>query len=117
MGKQLEVLWRYREVGTEKPHLIWSTGRVVRVADGKTDKRSKAAKKILPAGMVLWAWDADPAFDEKAGEQWLALLPNKFNPTTHKQVYSWRFDPRELGVAQAPVGDERRKRMRREVES
>ena len=117
VGKQLEVLWRYREVGTEKPHLIWSTGRVVRVADGKTDKRSKAAKKILPAGMVLWAWDADPAFDEKAGEQWLALLPKKFNPTTHKQVYSWRFDPRELGVAQAPVGDERRKRMRREVES
>ena len=38
---------------------IWSTGRVVRVADGLTDKRSKRAQKVLPAGMVLWAWDAD----------------------------------------------------------
>ena len=27
------------------------------------------------AGMVLWAWEADPDFDEPAGEKWLALLP------------------------------------------
>ena len=48
---------------------------------------------------MLWAWDADPDFDEQAGEQWLILLPKKWNPTTHKQVYSWRYDPRELGAA------------------
>ena len=30
-------------------------GKVVRVADGLTDKRSARAKKILPAGALLWA--------------------------------------------------------------
>jgi hypothetical protein len=49
--------------------MIWSTGTVKRIADGLTDKRSSRAKKVLPAGAVLWAWDADPDFDEKAGEQ------------------------------------------------
>ena len=53
--------------------LIWTTGRVVRVADGLTDKRSSRGKKVLPAGMVLWAWDADPEFGESAGEKWLAF--------------------------------------------
>ena len=62
---------------------------------------------------MLWAWDADPEFDEAAGEQWLILLPKKWNPTTHKQVYSWRFDPRELGAARAASPDGRRKNMRR----
>ena len=41
-------------------------------------KEVAAAKKILPAGAVLWAWDADPEFDEPAGEQWLVLLPKKW---------------------------------------
>ena len=48
-----------------------------------------------------------------AGEQWLTLLPKKWNPTTHKQVYSWRYDPRELGAVRAPEADPRRKQMRR----
>ena len=39
------------------------------IADGKTHKRSKRCKQILPAGAVLWAWDADPEFDEAAGER------------------------------------------------
>ena len=55
-------------------------------------------RTALPAGAVLWAWDADPEFDEVAGEQWLIviLLPEKWN----KQLqYSWRFDPCELGIA------------------
>merc|ERR1712086_859056 len=82
--------------------MIWSTGRVVRVADGLSDMRSKRARSVLPAGAVLWAWDADPEFDEEAGEQWLFLLPKKWNPKTHKQVYSWRYDPRELGAVEAP---------------
>ena len=73
--------------------MIWSTGTVKRIADGLTDKRSPKARSVLPAGAVLWAWDADADFDEQAGEQWLFLLPKKFNPTTHKAVYSWRCDP------------------------
>ena len=62
---------------------------------------------------MLWAWDADPEFGEAAGEQWLVLLPQKWNPSSHKQVYSWRYDPRELGATEAPTPDERRGRMRR----
>ena len=73
-------------------------GRVARVADGLTDKRSSRAQKVLPAGAVLWAWDADPAFDEPAGEQWLMLLPKKWNRQQH---YGWRYDPREFGAARA----------------
>ena len=96
--------------------LVWSTGRVARVADGLTDKRSSRAKKVLPAGAVLWAWDADPDFEELAGEQWLILLPSKWNPKTHRTVYSWRYDPRELGATAAPERDERRARMQRVVE-
>ena len=60
--------------------LIWTTGTVKRVADGLADKRSSRAKKILPAGAVLWAWDADPSVKEAAGEQWMFLLPGKWNP-------------------------------------
>ena len=87
--------------------LIWSTGRVARVADGLTDKRSSRGKVLLPAGMVLWEWDADPDFGEVAGQAWLALLPKKWKK---QQVYSWRYDPRELSAAAtAPVRDARRR--------
>ena len=117
VGKRLEVLWRYWEKqadGSSTAHHIWCSGTVKRIADGLSDKRSQRARKILPGGAVLWAWDADPAFDEQAGECWLILLPDKWNPSTHKQVYSWRYDPRELGAAEARVADERRQRMRAE---
>ena len=90
---------------------------MVRIADGLTDKRSKQGQKILPGGAVLWAWDADPDFEEQAGEQWLVLLPSKWNPSTHRTVYSWRFDPRELGATQAAAPDERRRTMRRVVDA
>ena len=122
VGKRLEVLWQYVDKDTEQPCMVWSTGRVVRVADGLSDKRSKRARNFLPAGAVLWAWDADPEFDEPAGERWLVLLPDKWNPSTHGRVYSWRFDPRELGAtdaaaaaARAPAADARRN-MRRAVD-
>lgn len=102
VGKRIEVLWKYFEKDSNKPHMIWASGTIKRIADGLTDKRSARAKKVLPAGAVLWAWDADPEFGEQAGEQWLLLLPKKWNPTTHKAAYSWRFDPRELGAERAP---------------
>ena len=38
-------------------------------------------------------------FDEKAGEQWLILLPKKWK---QQQQYGWRYDPREFGAARAP---------------
>ena len=66
-------------------------------------------KTVLPAGMVLWVWDADPEFDEAAGEKWLALLPKKWNK---QQLYSWRFDPREFSAAVAPQRDARRANAR-----
>ena len=74
-------------------HKIWASGTVKRVADGLTSKKSKRARDILPAGALLWAWEADPSFDEPAGEKWMVLLPEKWN----RQVkYAWRFDPCEL---------------------
>ena len=62
VGKRVEVCWKYFHKDTNEPMLIWSSGRVVRVADGLTDKRSPRARNVLPAGMVLWAWDAYPDF-------------------------------------------------------
>lgn len=62
-----------------------------------------------PAGMLLWAWDADPEFDEAAGEKWLALLPKKWNK---QQIYSWRYDPREFAPAATPERDPRRRNAR-----
>eukprot|EP00327_Prymnesium_parvum_P011801 CAMPEP_0184395738 /NCGR_PEP_ID=MMETSP0007-20130409/45840_1 /TAXON_ID=97485 /ORGANISM="Prymnesium parvum, Strain Texoma1" /LENGTH=112 /DNA_ID=CAMNT_0026748119 /DNA_START=23 /DNA_END=361 /DNA_ORIENTATION=- len=80
------------------PQLIWASGRVVRIADGLTNTRSSRARKILPGGAVLWAWEADPDHGEAAGEQWLVLLPSKWNRTVH---YGWRYDPAELGSCSA----------------
>ena len=93
VGKWLEVCWPYKEAG--KTVKIWARGCVKRVADGLTDKASSRAKKVLPAGAVLWAWEADAQYDEPAGEKWLFLLPKRWNK--HVQ-YAWRFDPCHLGV-------------------
>ena len=107
VGKRIEVLWKYFNKDTNEPMLIWATGRVTRVADGLTDTKSARAKKLLPAGAVLLAWDADPDFGEVAGEQWLTLLPKRLNPP-HQVVYGWRYDPRDLSAA-APERDQRRR--------
>ena len=54
--------------------------------DGLTEKRSTRAKQILPRGFVqLWGWDADPEFEEPAGEEWINL-------------HAWRWDPRRQGA-------------------
>ena len=60
--------------------------------------------------MVLRAWDADPEFDEPAGDEWLCILPKKWNK---QQVYSWRYDPREFSAAAAPQADPRRRNAAR----
>ena len=86
VGKRVEVLWPYKHEGQTLK--IWASGTVKRVADGLSDRRGKKGS-ILPAGALLWAWDEDKEYDEKAGERWLVLLPAKYN----KQVqYAWRFD-------------------------
>ena len=97
VGKWLEICWPYKKDG--KTTKIWASGQVKRVADGLTHKRSERCKNILPAGALLWAWEADAEFDEKAGEQWMVLHPNKFN--RHVQ-YAWRMDPCELGAPGQP---------------
>ena len=64
--KQLEVCYPYKDPDG-KLVKIWASGTVKRVADGLTNTRSARAKKILPAGALLWAWDADPDRNEAAG--------------------------------------------------
>jgi ribonuclease D len=67
---------------------------VTKVANGETDKRSKRARQILPAGAVYWEWDAEDEFEEQAGGQWLVLDPlRKWNRTV---AYGWRWHPGEL---------------------
>ena len=96
VGKRVEVLWKY-SLPDGSSQLIWATGRVARVADGLTDTKTKRGKALCPAGAVLWAWDweADPEYDEPAGEKWLFLLPKRWNK--HVQ-YAWRFDPCHLSA-------------------
>ncbi|KAL1515523.1 hypothetical protein AB1Y20_002145 [Prymnesium parvum] len=53
VGKHLEVLRENFDQDTKEPHLIWASGRVVRVADGLSDKRSSRARKILPVAHTL----------------------------------------------------------------
>lgn len=97
VGKRMEICWPYKENGQTVK--IWASGTIKRVADGLTDKASKRAKKILPAGALLWAWDDDPEYGETAGEKWLVLLPSKWN----KQVqYAWRYDPCEFAPPGTP---------------
>ena len=57
---------------------------------------------------MLWRWEADAEFDEKAGEQWMVLHPLKYNK--HVQ-YAWRFDPCEI----VPEGS-RKPRLRQPME-
>ena len=114
VGKRVEVLWPYTDKNTGKRVLIWATGRVARVADGLTHKSSARARTVLPAGMVLWTWEADPEYEEPAGEKWLALQPKKWNK---QQLYSWRYDPREFSPAATPTRDERRRNTRMDCEA
>ena len=65
-----------------------------------------------PSGFVLWEWDADAEFGEAAGEKWLHLRPDKWNPS-RPVVYGWRYDPREFAPGAAPARDARRRNATR----
>jgi hypothetical protein len=54
LDKKIEVCWPCVDRDSGKRVLIWSAGKVTKVADGETDKRSKRARQILPAGAVYW---------------------------------------------------------------
>ena len=65
------------------------TRRICMRGDQKLHKVSRRAASPT----TMWGWEADDEFKEQAGEQWLTLLPAKYN----QQVwYGWRYDPREL---------------------
>ena len=49
-----------------------------------------------------------------SGEQWLALLPQKWNPS-RQMLYGWRYDPREFAAAPTER-DERRRGATRATE-
>ena len=69
---------------------IWASGTVKRVADGLTNTRSARAKKILPAGALLWAWDADPDRNEAAGTH---ADPIPSHPVLSHPVHRTRHHP------------------------
>ena len=91
VGRKLEVCWRYHENG--KPVMIWCTGVVDHVADGKSDKKSDRCKNILPAGMIRMRWPEDKERHEKESFTWNVLHPAKWNKDTH---LGWRWDASEL---------------------
>ena len=76
------------------------------VADGISHKETAKSRKILPAGAVLFEWEADDQFlissrsRQGSRQQWLILNPEKWN----KQAQMvWRYDPSELAaLAAAP---------------
>ena len=113
VGKRLEVLWKYM-LPDGSSQLIWASGRVTRVADGLTDKRSQRARRICCRAVRCCGHGMRTLeFGEVAGEKWLVLLPNKWNPPK-ATVYGWRWDPRELSpAAAAPARDERCRGARR----
>ena len=99
MGKQLEVCWGTYYVNGKRVKM-WCPCKVVRLADGSTDKgrhgntTSSQARKILPAGALLVEWEPDPVRGETtATVMWLVLHPNKWNGDAH---LAWRWHPAEL---------------------
>jgi hypothetical protein len=94
LDKKIEVCWPSVDRDSGKRVLIWSAGKVTKVANNETDKRFKRARQILPAGAVYWEWDAEDEFEEQAGGQWPVLDPlRKWNRTL---AYGWRWYPEEL---------------------
>eukprot|EP00966_Prymnesium_polylepis_P179879 4164775-Prymnesium_polylepis.1 len=81
---------------------MWCPAKVVRIADGETDKGrggqklSAAAVKIAPRGMVLVEWYPDPERGESnATRVWYLLDPRKCNGDGHR---AWRCHPNKLAA-------------------
>lgn len=79
---------------------MWCSAKVLRVADGETDRGSDGkefntrARALAPRGMVLLEWEADADRDEEATQCWYLLNPGKWNKDSAHR--GWRFHPEEL---------------------
>ena len=116
VGAQLEVCWGTYKATADVVYedgadpdvkegdnvKMWCPCKVVRVADGQTDKGrdaqpfSNRAIKLAPRGMVLVEWEPDPGRGETDPTlMWLLLDPRppKWNGDAHR---AWRFHPEEL---------------------
>ena len=117
-GKRLEVCWgTYRLEESGERTKMWCPCKVLRVADGESDKGSHGkaesgrARNLLPAGALLVEWEPDPERgEENATVMWLVLHPDKWAGRGYSGHLAWRWDPRDMpsqGAAQ------RQKRARR----
>ena len=108
VGTQLEVCWgNYISTIDNKTKVkMWCPCKVLRVADGETDKGrdgkslSSQARKLAPRGMVLLEWEPDPDRGEtQATAMWLLLdpRPGKWNGDGHR---AWRYHPNHLAALQ-----------------
>jgi hypothetical protein len=113
VGKQLEICWgNYISTEDNKTRVkMWCAAKVVRVADGESDKSrdgkplSNRAVKLAPRGMVLVEWEPDPDRQEPATTIWYLLDPRKWNGDGHR---AWRYHPDELAAQQQCAADARR---------
>jgi hypothetical protein len=103
-GTQVEVCWgNYISTIDNKTKVkMWCPAKVVRIADGETDKGrdgqhlSDRAQKLAPRGMVLLKWEPDPERGEtKATTVWYLLDPRKWNGDGHR---AWRYHPNALAA-------------------
>ena len=92
---------------------MWCPCKVVRVADGETDKGTNnsrltsACRTLAPRGMLLVEWEPDPDRGEKEATQcWYLLDPKKWQGHA-RNVWAgdvhrgWRFHPAELAARAA----------------
>ena len=109
VGTQLEVCWgKYTSTVDNKTKVkMWCPCKVLRTADGETDKGSdgkhlsQQARKLAPRGMVLLEFEPDPDRGMPEAElMWLLLdpRPGKWNGDGHR---AWRYHPAELAKLQA----------------
>jgi hypothetical protein len=105
VGTQLEVCWGlYKATEDNSNAKMWCPCKVLRVADGDTDKGrdgqalSAGARKLAPRGMVLVEWEPDPERGEtESTTMWLLLdpRPGKWNGDGHR---AWRYHSDELAA-------------------
>ena len=103
VGAQLEVCWSiYKSTDDGSNVKMWCPCKVLKIADGETDKGrdghyfSERARALVPRGMALVEWEPDPARGEPDAKlMWLLLDPRapKWNGDAHR---AWRFHPDEL---------------------
>eukprot|EP00965_Chrysotila_dentata_P152655 5045258-Pleurochrysis_carterae.AAC.2 len=75
---------------------MWCEGEVVSVADGKSDKRSKRARTLLPAGAIQFKWPADKERNEPELYTWTILHPQMWNKDVQN---AWCWAPSGLARA------------------